>query len=137
MTRPPVPRPSDERECVLALLRAHAPELRARGVRSLALLGSVAHDEARPDSDVDLLLDLDVRAGVGFGVVSLKGELDRLVGRPVGLAFASRLRPAVRARIQQDLVQVFWDKRSAAGLPSSDLRRDRRGSAPGGRSHVR
>jgi uncharacterized protein len=107
MTRPPAPRRPDERERVLALLRAHAPALRARGVRSLALFGSVARNEARPDSDVDLLLDLDARAGLGFGVVSLKGELDRLVGRPVGLAFASRLRPAVRARIQRDLVQVF------------------------------
>jgi hypothetical protein len=74
MTRPPAPRRPDERERVLTLLRAHAPALRARGVRSLALFGSVARNEAHPDSDVDLLLDLDARAGLGFGVVSLKGS---------------------------------------------------------------
>jgi hypothetical protein len=98
---------SSERERVLALLRAHAQELRASGIRGLALFGSVARDEARADSDVDLLVDLDGRSGLGFGVVSLKGKLDRLLGRPVGLAFASRLHPSVRARIEREIVQIF------------------------------
>jgi predicted nucleotidyltransferase len=44
------------RERVAALLAAHAGELRALGVLSLDLFGSVARGEARPDSDVDLLV---------------------------------------------------------------------------------
>jgi predicted nucleotidyltransferase len=99
--------PTGERERVVELLRGRAAELRAQGIRGLALFGSVARGEARPGSDVDLLVDLDRGAELGFGVVSLQQELDRLVGRPVGLAFASRISPDFRARIERDLVRVF------------------------------
>jgi len=34
--------------------------LRANGVNSLALFGSVARDEAKPDSDVDILVDFEL-----------------------------------------------------------------------------
>jgi predicted nucleotidyltransferase len=35
-------------------LRAHQAELKAAGVRSLRIFGSVARDQAGPDSDIDL-----------------------------------------------------------------------------------
>lgn len=44
-----------QREEVLHRLRAHRRELARFGVKSLALFGSVARDEAGPESDVDLL----------------------------------------------------------------------------------
>ena len=44
---------------VIARLKAREAELRARDVRSLALFGSTARDEARPESDIDLLVELD------------------------------------------------------------------------------
>jgi predicted nucleotidyltransferase len=96
-----------ERDRVVGLLRTRVAELRALGIRGLALFGSVARDEARPDSDVDLLVDLDRQTELGFAVVGLRDELDRLLGRRVGLAFASRLRPELRERIERDLVRVF------------------------------
>src|SRR5262249_33791809 len=43
------------RESVIALLREHQDELRQLGLSSLSLFGSVARNEARADSDVDLL----------------------------------------------------------------------------------
>jgi predicted nucleotidyltransferase len=46
-------------EDVLATLRAHEAELRAAGIRRLSLFGSVARGEAGPDSDVDLVVELD------------------------------------------------------------------------------
>ena len=45
-------------EAVLATLRAHEAELRARGIESLSVFGSVARGEAGPDSDVDLAATL-------------------------------------------------------------------------------
>ena len=41
---------------VLAILAAHREKLQELGVKSLNLFGSVARDEARPDSDVDFLV---------------------------------------------------------------------------------
>lgn len=38
---------------------AMQPELRARGVSHVALFGSRARGDARPDSDVDLMIDVD------------------------------------------------------------------------------
>ncbi|HEY9794888.1 MAG TPA: nucleotidyltransferase domain-containing protein [Leptolyngbyaceae cyanobacterium] len=41
------------RDEVLAIVKAHQAPLQELGVKSLDLFGSVALDEARPDSDVD------------------------------------------------------------------------------------
>ncbi|HEX8132219.1 MAG TPA: nucleotidyltransferase domain-containing protein, partial [Actinomycetes bacterium] len=61
VTRPPL-----RREEVVRLLAAHRDELAAMGVESLALFGSVARDEAGPNSDIDLLVKLDPTASVGL-----------------------------------------------------------------------
>ena len=47
-----------ERERVVRELRAHEADLRALGVARLWLFGSVARGDARPDSDVDVLIDI-------------------------------------------------------------------------------
>ena len=41
-----------ERERVLAILRRHEPDLRARGITRLRLFGSTARGEAGPGSDI-------------------------------------------------------------------------------------
>jgi predicted nucleotidyltransferase len=48
------------REDAARLLKECEPELRARGVVGLSLFGSTARDPARPDSDVDVLVELDM-----------------------------------------------------------------------------
>lgn len=52
------------REQVIALVQAHRAQLQALGVKSLALFGSVARDEARDDSDVDFLVEFDRPGGL-------------------------------------------------------------------------
>ena len=44
-----------KRDEVLAIVANHQEQLKALGVKSLRLFGSVARDEARPDSDVDFM----------------------------------------------------------------------------------
>ena len=53
-----------QRDEVLAVLKAHEAELRARGVARVALFGSLARGEARPDSDVDLMVEIEPAAGL-------------------------------------------------------------------------
>ena len=61
---------------VMAILRAHAPELRASGIARLSLVGSVACGEAGPDSDVDLAAEFDPAAKIGlFQVVALERRI--------------------------------------------------------------
>lgn len=49
---------SMNRADLLKHLRNAEPELKARGIASLSLFGSYARDEARPNSDIDLLVDI-------------------------------------------------------------------------------
>ena len=53
-----------QRDEVLAVLKAHEAELRAHGVARAALFGSLARGDARPDSDVDLMVEIDPAAGL-------------------------------------------------------------------------
>jgi predicted nucleotidyltransferase len=48
-----------EREHIIAKLREYERELQASGIMRLSLFGSVARDEASPQSDVDLMAELD------------------------------------------------------------------------------
>jgi predicted nucleotidyltransferase len=99
-----------ERARVVALLRAHADDLRRRGVVRLALFGSTARGEAGPASDVDLLIEVDPK--VKFTLVDLAGlerSLTALLGRSVEFAFPSRLRerPHLWQRVQAEALDVL------------------------------
>ncbi len=97
-----------EREHVLEVLRRHASDLHARGVTSLALFGSIARGDRGPDSDVDLLIEVDPSCRFGlFAFLDLKNDLAGLLGRPVDLAFADAMRPRLREAVLRDAVKVF------------------------------
>jgi uncharacterized protein len=98
----------EERERVLDVLRRHEPELRARGLRRLLLFGSTARGDLGPESDVDLLIEVDAASRFGlFAFLDLKNDLAGLLGRPVDLAFADAMRPRLRAVVLRDAVEVF------------------------------
>ena len=52
-------------EDALLVLRRHERDLRARGVRRAALFGSVARGENRPDSDIDIMIEIEPEADIG------------------------------------------------------------------------
>ncbi len=91
---------------VLELLTARRDELVQRfGVRSLALFGSLARDEARPDSDVDVLVEFD--GPTTFDAhMGLLVYLEDLLGRRVDVVTAKGLKPRMRPLIDRDLVRV-------------------------------
>ena len=94
------------RETVLALLRAHLPELRERfGVQQLRLFDSVARGTALPDSDVDVLVGFDGPATAKryFGV---QFYLEDLLQRPVDLVTEKALRERLRPYVERDAIAV-------------------------------
>ncbi len=61
-------------------LRTHQSELRLLGVSHAAVFGSVARGDARPDSDIDVLVDLDEDRPMGiFEYASLKIRINQLL----------------------------------------------------------
>ncbi len=96
------------RDEALAKLRAHEAELRATGVNTLYLFGSTARDEARDDSDVDLLFDLGEERGFTLlHQIALQERLAEIVGRDVDLGSVGGLRRWVRESVERDRVRVF------------------------------
>ena len=82
------------------------PELVERfGVTRLALFGSTARDEARPESDIDIVVAFDGPATSEkyFGV---QFYLEDELGAPVDLVTEKAIRPELRPFIERDAVNV-------------------------------
>jgi uncharacterized protein len=97
---------------VLDRLRAHEAELRALGVRRLALFGSVARGEATPGSDVDLVVRLGPEFSTGgfdhFGRLdALRRRLAAIVGRDVDLIEEPVRKARLRREIEAARVHAF------------------------------
>lgn len=96
------------RQSVLEALRTHEATLRDAGVVRLSVFGSAVRNEARPDSDVDLLARFDDgRALSLLDVIRVQNQLSELLGRPVDLVEEGTLRPRVQARVEQEAVLAF------------------------------
>jgi len=93
------------RDEALRRLAEHRDELAAMGADSLSLFGSVARDEARPDSDVDLLVKFNRPVGL-FAYVALERYLSEVLGRPVDLVTPGTIKPRLRDRILREAVHV-------------------------------
>ena len=70
---------------------------RRHRIRSLAIFGSALRDDFGPHSDVDLLVEFEPDAQVGFIALSrMQRELAAILQRPVDLVPRSGLKPAIR-----------------------------------------
>lgn len=94
-----------ERERVLQIIHQNRAEINSFGVKSLALFGSVARGEARPDSDVDLLVEFDRPVGL-FGLIALQLRLEKLLGCPVDIGTWDSLKPPLRSHVIKECIYV-------------------------------
>ncbi len=93
------------REEAVRLLKEHRAELEAMGVTSLALFGSVARDEAGPDSDVDVIIDVR-RPFSLFDLARVHLRLEEILGGKVDVITEGSLLPRDHAVIDKDRVRV-------------------------------
>lgn len=92
----------------LQTLREHEAELRALGVRHASIFGSLARGDAREDSDVDVLVDLDRDRFMGlFEYSRLKLHIAELLGNSVDVVNRQTLKPLVKDNILRDAVDAF------------------------------
>lgn len=97
-----------ERKRVLAALGQQAPKLRALGITRVSLFGSMARGDTDPNSDVDLLVEMDPQSHFSlFELLDLQDDLQALLGRPAHIAFASKLRPWLRDEILQEAIPIY------------------------------
>ena len=101
-------RPAPKKDDVVAALKALEPELRGRGVVSVALFGSILHGAARPDSDVDVLIGVDPAARFDLiDLVGVKNLLGDHLGREIDVVEENSLKPMIRDSILTEAETVF------------------------------
>jgi predicted nucleotidyltransferase len=93
------------RDQVMKVLREHRAQMNIFGIKSLAVFGSVARDEARPDSDVDILVEFDPPPTFQR-YMDLKFYLEELLGCRVDLGTPDTLKPRIRTRVQSEALRV-------------------------------
>jgi len=93
---------------VIDTLRAHRDTLERAGVTHLSLFGSVAWDEAGPESDIDLTAELDPAARISLlDLVRLEHELGGLLGREVQILPEPIGKERLRANVEKDRIRAF------------------------------
>ncbi|HKM63042.1 MAG TPA: nucleotidyltransferase domain-containing protein [Acidisphaera sp.] len=97
---------------MLAVLRAHEADLRARGIEAITLFGSRARSEATISSEIDLAIrpgpDFSSGGFDHFGrLEALREHLVGLLGCDVDLVEEPAARPRLRRIIAEEGVRAF------------------------------
>jgi len=93
-------RPRLDREEIAEFCRRHH-------IRRLALFGSVLRDDFGPHSDVDVLVEFEHGARIGWDFIIIQDELADLFGLPVDLLTPGSIRPAYRHEILSTAEDIY------------------------------
>jgi predicted nucleotidyltransferase len=97
-----------DREQLIAELLALRPQLEREGVLHVALIGSRARRDNRPDSDIDLVVEID--SSRKFSLLDLIGVghlIEDNVGLPTSLFTRNSLEGSFEKTTARDQMQVF------------------------------
>jgi predicted nucleotidyltransferase len=95
-----------KRSDVLRILQEERQQLVDRyHISALSVFGSVARDEARQDSDVDILVEFSRPVGL-FQFIELQQRLEALLGSRVDLGTPRSLKPHIKEQVLQEAIRV-------------------------------
>jgi predicted nucleotidyltransferase len=96
------------RDQIIATIRKNAEAIKAEGVTKLAIFGSHVRGDNRPDSDIDVLVE--VAPDVSFSLLNLIG-VRHIIEDAAGLQAQATMRrsipPRFAERIADDILEVF------------------------------
>jgi predicted nucleotidyltransferase len=82
------------------------PVLRRHGVKKAGIFGSIVRGEAREDSDIDILVEIESDISL-LDFVGLKLEIEEALGRKIDLVEYSTIKPLLRERIMGEQVAIL------------------------------
>jgi len=89
-------------DALLDAIRAELPALARLGVVRVGVFGSRARGESRPDSDVEILVQLEPKRDL-LDLVAVRQYLESVLGLPVDVTTPSGLRDEDRDAILREL----------------------------------
>jgi len=96
------------RQDIIARLRENEAALRAQGVVHAALFGSRARGDEQPDSDTDIMIEIDPDAPVGiFEYIRIKEYIASLFDGQVDVVDREGLKPYVGPAVTSDAIYAF------------------------------
>ena len=97
-----------KRDAIIEKLKEREADLRAQGVAHAALFGSVARGDDRPDSDIDILVDLDPAIVVTtIDYAGVKDFIAEMFDGPVDVVSRESLKARVRPNATADKIYAF------------------------------
>jgi predicted nucleotidyltransferase len=83
------------------------PILKKYDIKKAGIFGSVARGEARDDSDVDILVEIESDNLSLLDFVGIKLELEETLGRKVDLVKYSAIKPIIKTQIVSEEVAIL------------------------------
>jgi predicted nucleotidyltransferase len=97
-----------EKQDILAKLRENEATLKRLGVSHAALFGSVARGDDRPDSDIDIMVEIAPDARIGlFQYTGIVRYLEEMFPVRVDVANREGLKPLVRPSAEREAIYAF------------------------------
>ena len=98
-------KPARARDEVLAKADLIRTLAKAHGAISVALFGSAARGEDRPDSDLDFMVELQPGRSL-LDLIGLGQDLEAAFGRKVDIGTRASLKPRLRASVERDAIRI-------------------------------
>ena len=92
------------RDEIIVAIQKNADAINGKGVLKLALFGSRARDDYRPDSDIDILIE--VEPDTSFSLLNLI-DVEQIIEDATGLQAQATVRRPLASGIEDDIVEVF------------------------------
>jgi predicted nucleotidyltransferase len=96
------------RDEIIAAIRKNADAIKSKGVLKLAILGSRAGDDYRPDNDIDVLVEVEPKAS--FSLLNLI-DVEQIIEDATGLQAQATVRrsasPHSAQQIADDILEIF------------------------------
>ena len=94
-----------KKDQALQILRKNRTTLtETYGVRKIGLFGSIVRDQLRPESDIDIVVEIDTEKKKLHNFLALRRYLENQFGRPVDLGIESTLKPVIRTSVEEDII---------------------------------
>ena len=92
---------------LINLILTNKDSIKNYGVTKMGLFGSFVRDEAKPDSDVDLLVEMPAERKTSKNFLGLIYYLEEITGRAVTVATPQGLSPYIGPHILKELENVI------------------------------